>query len=543
MVASSRVTRRDPARGELSPRAHARGPRSSRLWLSGAGVLLAGVLALEVAVMTRPGPLPGGPAVLYLVLGWWAVALAAVAALVRVAPGRAVTAVLLAGALAVHVLALTSGPRMSDDLYRYAWDGKVSSAGIDPYRHATDSRELAPLRDRWLWPDPAGCADLGRRPGCTRINYPTAHTIYPPVAQAYFAAVHYLPGPPRENKIQLYTAVLSLLLTLLLIRVLPLFGHPTGLAAAYAWGPAAGLDVGMDAHVDVLAVLAAVAALALLARARAGPTDQTGALAVTGPPAGGGAGDRERDDARTFRSRPPRRVAVAAGALLGAAVAVKLYPALLLPAAARRRPVVIGAAAAVVGLSYLPHVAVVGTDVLGFLPQYLSVEGYAEGHRFLLLGLVGLTGTAAKTAAALMIAAAALAVWRTDPTRIPVERAALWLVGTAFLVATPAQPWYAVLLVVLAVLAGRLEWIAVAIGPYVLYMALFRDLVIPDTYARPGGYVLGATVVALTAGVRWARRRRLPADDQIGSAGPRVPHRSADQPTVVHRRRGSDAGR
>lgn len=115
--------------------------------------------------------------------------------------------------------------------------------------------------------------------------------------------------------------------------------------------------------------------------------------------------------------------------------------------------------------------------MLGFLPQYLSVEGYAEGHRFLLLGLVGLTGAAAKTAAALMIAAAALAVWRTDPTRVPVERAALWLVGTAFLVATPAQPWYAVLLVVLAVLAGCLEWIAVAIGPYVLYMALFRDLV------------------------------------------------------------------
>ncbi|CAI7973766.1 membrane hypothetical protein [Frankia sp. Hr75.2] len=299
----------------------------------------------------------------------------------------------------------------------------------------------------------------------------------------------------------------------------------------------------MDAHVDVLAVLAATAALALLARARTGPTDRAGAPAATGPPAGGvGAGDRERDDARTFRSHPPRRAAVAVGALLGAAVAVKLYPALLLPAAARRRPVVIGVTAAVVGLSYLPHVAVVGTDVLGFLPQYLSVEGYAEGHRFLLLGLVGLTGAAAKTAAALVIAAAALAVWRTDPTRVPVERAALWLVGTAFLVATPAQPWYAVLLVVLAVLAGRLEWIAVAIGPYVLYMALFRDLVIPDTYARPGGYVLGATVVALTAGVRWARRRRLP-DDQVGSAGPRVPHRSADQPTVVHRRRGSDAGR
>ncbi|MEX5707705.1 hypothetical protein AB1484_05165 [Parafrankia sp. FMc6] len=117
---------------------------------------------------------------------------------------------------------------------------------------------------------------------------------------------------------------------------------------------------------------------------------------------------------------------------------------------------VLGAAAAVVGLSYLPHVAAVGTDVVGFLPKYLSVEGYAQGHRFLLLGLLGLTGTAAKVAAG-------------------------------------------------AVLAGRLEWAAVAVGPYVLYMALFRDLAVEDVYARPGGYVLGAAAVALTAAVRRIR--------------------------------------
>ncbi|CAI7973420.1 DUF2029 domain-containing protein [Frankia sp. Hr75.2] len=470
-----------PARDEGPVPAAADPPGAGRRWLAVAVVLLAGALATECAVIAQPGPLPGGPAVLYLALGWWVLALAAVAALVRAAPRRGVTAVLLVGAVAVHLLALTSGPRMSDDLYRYAWDGKVSAAGIDPYHYATNSAELAGLRDSWLWPDPVGCAALGRGSGCTRINYPTAHTIYPPVAQAYFVAVHHLPGPPRENKIQLYVAVLSLLLTGLLIRVLPRFGHHPGLAAAYAWGPSAGIDIGMDGHVDVLAVIFAVAALALLARPGARPRP---------------------------RPRPTTRTAAAAGALLGAAVAVKLYPALLLPAAARRRPVaVLGAAAAVVGLSYLPHVAAVGTDVVGFLPKYLSVEGYAQGHRFLLLGLLGLTGTAAKVAAGAVLAGVVLAVWRSEPARLPVERGALWLVGAAFLVATPAQPWYGVLLVALAVLAGRLEWAAVAVGPYVLYMALFRDLAVEDVYARPGGYVLGAAAVALTAAVRRIRAR------------------------------------
>lgn len=482
--------------GECRSSTPTRGRTTGRNWLICAGVLLAGALVLEAATIARPGPLPGGPAVLYLVLGWWAAAMLAVAVLVRVAPRRGVLLLLVAGAVAVHVLALTSGPRMSDDLYRYAWDGKVSSAGIDPYRYATDSRALAPLRDRWLWPDPAGCARLGRRPGCTRINYPTAHTIYPPVAQAYFTAVHYLPGPPREHRLQLYAAVLSLSTTLLLIRVLPRFGHHPGLAVAYAWGPSAGLDVGMDAHVDILAVLAATAALALLRRPRQAPAPTTRS---TGGPQHGG-----------FWTARRRRhlVPLAAGALLGAAVAVKLYPALLIPAAARRRAVVAVAAAGVVVLSYLPHVVVVGTAVVGFLPRYLTVEGYHEGHRFLLLGLLGLTGTAAKTVAVAVVGSVALVVWRTDPAGVPVERAALWVLGTAFLVATPAQPWYSILLVVLAVLAGRLEWIAVAVGPYVLYMALFRDLAVADVYARPGGYVLGAVVVAFVALARQAASQR-----------------------------------
>jgi hypothetical protein len=191
-------------------------------------------------------------------------------------------------------------------------------------------------------------------------------------------------------------------------------------------------------------------------------------------------------------------------------VAVKLYPALLLVAAARRRAVVVAAAAGVVGLSYLPHVVAVGPNVLGFLPDYLSVEGYQDGHRFQLLGLVGLTGTSAKVVAGVTLAAVTIAVWRAGPERIGVERAALYLLGAAFLLATPAQPWYGVPLVVLAVLAGRLEWLAVAVAPYVLYMALLTDLPIADGIARPGGYAVAAAVVAIVGVARLAGRQ--PAD-------------------------------
>ncbi len=115
---------------------------------------------------------------------------------------------MLAGILAVHTVAATGPPQLSDDLYRYAWDGRVQAAGIGPYRYGPLDPHLAGLRDRWLFPDAAGCAAIERGPHCIRLNYPRAHTIYPPVAQAYFTAVHYLPGPPREHKLQLYGSLL-----------------------------------------------------------------------------------------------------------------------------------------------------------------------------------------------------------------------------------------------------------------------------------------------------------------------------------------------
>ncbi|WP_054569949.1 glycosyltransferase 87 family protein [Frankia sp. R43] len=510
---SGAPTPTSPAR-PTSDRRTAPGASGRRRALVAAAGALAGVLGLEFAVIAQPGPLPGPPAVLYLVLGWWAVAALGTWLLIRAGSRRATVWLLLTGAVAVHVLAIGTGPRMSDDLYRYLWDGRVQAAGIDPYRYPTSSPELAQLRDGWLWPDDAGCAARDRGPGCTRINYPQAHTIYPPVAQAYFTAVHFLPGPPRENKVQLYAALTSLALTGLLASVLAARGQPIGYAAAYAWAPAAGLDAGMDAHVDVLAALFTVGACALLTRREPAPgrdepgPDRRGRGCRSGRwgrwdwsgrggrPAGPGG----------LRSRPSTRVAVAAGALLGAAVAVKLYPALLLVAAARRRVLaVVGTAAAVVALSYLPHVAAVGPDVVGFLPKYLSVEGYQDGHRFLLLGLLGFSGTSAKLAAGVVLAGVAVAVWRADPARISTELGALRLLGAAFLLATPAQPWYGIPLVALAVLARRPEWLAVAAAPYVLYMALFTEhLAFDDRITRPGGYAVGAVIVIVAAVVRVA---------------------------------------
>ena len=110
-----------------------------------------------------------------------------------------------------------------------------------------------------------------------------------------------------------------------------------------------------------------------------------------------------------------------------------------------------GAFAAVVALAYLPHVIVVGLDVVGYLPGYLQEERYGEGGRYLLAGLLGLPPalTAALAAAALAGAAGWVLVRRPE-----VPRGSAVLLGALLLAVTPVQPWYAVTLLAVATVAA-----------------------------------------------------------------------------------------
>ena len=159
-----------------------------------------------------------------------------------------------------------------------------------------------------------------------------------------------------------------------------------------------------------------------------------------------------------------------AGALIGAAIATKLYPALVLPAMLRRHPVrVIGAAVGLVALSYVPHVLAVGGKVIGYLPGYLKEENYSSGTRFLLLGQVIPLPWLTRAAVLVMVAVVAWAAWRSDPDRP--EYAAVVLVGVGLLVTTPTYSWYVLSLLVLVAMTRRIEWLALVIGPTIANLA------------------------------------------------------------------------
>ena len=443
--------------------------------LAGAVVVVTAIVVLETRVARAGGVGPGRYRLLALILLWWVLTGLATWLLVNAAPRRLALAVIFAGLLALQVAALTRGTQISDDMYRYAWDGRVQAAGIDPYRYPPVDPQLHRLRAAWLWPDGATCQrDRLHSPTCTRVNRPGVRTIYPPVAEAWFTLLVALPGGFREHHLQLWTDVLALGLVVLLVRLLPRYGVDPRWAALLALSPLCGLDLASDAHVDVLAVVLAVSGLHLLRRHRPGWS----------------------------------------GALLGAAVAVKLYPILLFPAALRRRPAAVaGAAAFVVAASYVPHVLVVGPRVLGYLPGYLHEEHYASGGRFLLLSGLGVPTWAAGILAAAGLAAVAMVVVRADPVRLPPERAAVWLVGAAFLLTSPVQPWYAVLLVGLGLLAGRPEWTAVAVAAYPTYFTALlahapARLVGSLSYGAAGAFVLVTGLLrSARRGDRFANRK------------------------------------
>jgi hypothetical protein len=473
--------RPDPGRSEIPPGRPAGparlGAGRARARIAVTALLLAALTAV-VADTVRAGNNLSNPG---RVLAGYAVAwalFAAAAWTVRKVPARAAIVLVLVGAAAVALAALGAPPRTSNDMFRYAWDGRVQAAGISPYAYSPAAPQLARLRDNWLFPTHGSCTSwgLGRAPDglCVRINRPTVPTIYPPVAEAWFFVVHVLSPPGSRHKpLQIGGAVLMLATTVALLRVLRRRGDPQqapGRAALWAWCPAVPFEAVNNAHIDTLGVLFTVLAL--------------------GTATAGG-----------------RR-----GALLGAAIAVKILPVLALPGAlcGQRRPLrilgVVSAALAAVAVAYLPYVAASGTGVLGYLPGYLQEEGYEPGHvqRFALLRLF-LPDTAAGVTAVVLLALTALYVWRRgDPARP--WRGALLLTGTALFLISPNYPWYSLLVIGLVALDGRWEWLTVTMAGTVLYLA---GRLLPGFNLQAWAYGSAAVVVALVTCLRAAPIQRL----------------------------------
>jgi len=128
-------------------------------------------------------------------------------------------------------------PTLSDDVYRYLWDGRVQQSGINPYRYAPDDEALASLRDeRWH-----------------KINHKDIPTIYPPLMQLAFRVGVWLSPTILMQKIVFLVCDLGIIG--LLIWWLPRWGASPLMSLIYAWHPLVVIEVAGSGHNDPLGVV------------------------------------------------------------------------------------------------------------------------------------------------------------------------------------------------------------------------------------------------------------------------------------------------
>lgn len=423
-----------------------RGPLG-RFWAGYAVVLAALVLVERIPLATgRVAPLV---AVLLAAGGGWWLALAAAGRLPAGTPGAGPLA-LAAGALVLRLVAFASAPELSDDGYRYAWEGALVLEGESPYAHAPDAPERAAERARW--------------PGVyAGINHPGVSAAYPPLAQlASAAAVRAAGGLEGDGAAARRAAragllACDLLVLVPLLRLLALAGRPPACACAWAFSPLVALEFAASGHVDALGVLLLVLALA-----------------------SAGAG--------------------AAGALLGAAALAKPLPLLVAPLAWRARAARGGGArcAAALALALALGLCVPlawrgGWQGLGRgLGTYaLRWESLNLGYRWLeralatrlapdeswhdprLVGraLAGLAWLGCALAAARRLARALAG---GESARVATARAAFLVLG-AFLALTPTlHPWYLAWIVPFLALEPRPAWTWLVAAAPLAYWPLER---------------------------------------------------------------------
>jgi hypothetical protein len=461
------------------------------------GVVLAGVIWWGV---THLGFLSAGhrqPFVTWTLVAW-AVFIIAVVVL-RWVPNRAATWIVLGGALLVGLAAMSGPPNTSTDSARYAWDGIVQLHGVSPYAHVPASHVLADLRPSWLFPSPSASAHCtGTRimttheTGthdllCTAINRPKVPTIYPPMAELWFALVRLLvPVTATYWPMQLAGLVVSLGVTVGLLAVLRRTGRAAWWAALWAWCPLVASEAVTNSHVDVLGAALATAGAVLVAFGRP----------------------------------------VLGGIALGAATATKLIPAIVYPPLLGRLrnwwAVVVGIA--LFGVLYVPYVLSTGIKVLGYLPGYLNEEGYDDGTRYALASLL-FHGKTATLVVGIVVLLAAVVSWRlADPARP--WSAEVLLIGVTFLAVTPRYPWYALLLIPFVVLSARWEWLALA-------LAITLRQLHPSVHTYRESLIVAVVVILVVTVLRtagpdfsdfsdWRRWSRRLVGRRPRSAGPRI---------------------
>jgi hypothetical protein len=394
------------------------------------------LMLLSAVALAIPHPVPGAFGIGYGAALYAFVAVAsiqgliyflAVAILLRggAKPGLGI---ILGAAILLRLVLLVFPPFLSNDMYRYIWDGWVQAAGINPYLYIPDDSHLAFLRDTAVFPN------------INRAAY--AHTIYPPAAQIFFAAAAFI------ARLLHIAPVFGMKLAMLgieglgiwaMLRLLDRAALPRQRILIYAWNPLPIWEFAGNGHVDAIAVGFIALALAAACTGKSGQ----------------------------------------AAAVLATATLAKFLPIVLLPAIWRRWDWrFAGIFSALIVLLYLPYLSA-GWHVLGFLGGYAAQENIASGQGIFLLSLLGLAMPLPDIAAKIYLAGLALLLAALAAGMVfrpaamsarTLSRRCLLLGGVLMLGISPHYPWYFAFLLVPACIVPSPATLYLVTASFLLYL-------------------------------------------------------------------------
>jgi alpha-1,6-mannosyltransferase len=353
---------------------------------------------------------------------------------------------------------LFAPPYLSDDIYRYIWDGRVQAAGINPYRYIPADEALKNLRDEEIYPK------INRRD--------SAQTIYPPVAELIF----FLTTRVSESVTWLKTTMVlfEALAIWAIAQLLASFGLPRQRILIYAWHPLTVWEFAGSGHLD--AMIIGFLALALLARRR--------------------------------------NAEIAGGVALASATLVKFFPAVLLPTLYKRwswkMPLVF---AITIVAAYLPYLGVGPRGALGFLFGFAQERGIESGEHFFLLSAIRRLpiGFHVPTAAFVVFAIVilgGLAIWMLRKQQHGDEEYitnALVMASTFTVLVAPHFPWYFAWLIPFLCFIPSVPIFYVTLSSLLLYLTW---LYWADTQVFKIKAVIFVPFFFLLAVTVWLRRRK-----------------------------------
>ena len=239
-------------------------------------------------------------------------------------------------AAALRLAAFPLGPSLSDDGYRYVWDGLVQQVGVNPYERLPTDPTLGAVAERVP-------LDL--------LNSAPFYSVYPPASQLTFRVAAALAGP-QADWLHVWRVLKGLMLGFegialgLLCRL-----APPRAVVLYAWHPLPVLEIAGQGHTEA-AMLPALLATVLLLRS----------------------------------ASPKRGAQFGAGAALAWATSVKLVPALLAPLVLRKAGGWGMAGGVVLGVLFaLPYAApYVLPNVRSSLDLYVAYFEFNAGPYYLL---------------------------------------------------------------------------------------------------------------------------------------------------------------